>query len=256
MRSPLGSDPKVDLSQKFSLAEGVPGGGSFAQLRRGPAQRERIAHLLVLRDVRSVTRGGILADVDRIANELVEIVRRLHARNLAVGTGGNFSAVGDAGLVITASGVDKGTLTIDQLVVVDANGVVIEGNGKPSAETSIHLGLVARGARAVLHVHSVWNTLLSSNHTNELVITGFEMLKGLSGVTTHEHHERVPVIANSQDVPHLARQIERTITPSTHGVLVAGHGLTTWGASLAEAFRHVEIFEFLFEVVGRQQFGR
>jgi len=194
--------------------------------------------------------------VDRIANELVDVVCRLHARNLAVGTGGNFSAVCDAGLVITASGVDKGGLRVEQLVVVNEKGVVIEGTGKPSAETAIHLALVARGARAVLHVHSVWNTLLSSNHTNELVITGFEMLKGLAGVTTHEHHERVPVLANSQDVPHLARQIERALEPTTHGVLVAGHGLTTWGASLAEAFRHVEIFEFLFEVVGRQQFGR
>lgn len=194
--------------------------------------------------------------MDRIANELVDVVRRLHARNLAVGTGGNFSAVCDAGLVITASGVDKGGLRVEQLVVVNEKGVVIEGTGKPSAETAIHLALVARGARAVLHVHSVWNTLLSSNHTNELVITGFEMLKGLAGVTTHEHHERVPVLANSQDVPHLARQIERALEPTTHGVLVAGHGLTTWGASLAEAFRHVEIFEFLFEVVGRQQFGR
>ena len=194
--------------------------------------------------------------MDRIANELVDVVRRLHARNLAVGTGGNFSAVCDVGLVITASGVDKGGLSVEQLVVVNEKGVVIEGTGKPSAETAIHLALVARGARAVLHVHSVWNTLLSSNHTNELVITGFEMLKGLAGVTTHEHHERVPVLANSQDVPHLARQIERALEPTTHGVLVAGHGLTTWGASLAEAFRHVEIFEFLFEVVGRQQFGR
>jgi methylthioribulose-1-phosphate dehydratase len=193
--------------------------------------------------------------VEPIARELVEVGRRLHARGLAFGTGGNFSAVGEAGLVITASGVDKATLTVDQLVVVDAAGAVIAGTGKPSAETAIHLALVARGARAVLHVHSVWNTILSNQH-DELVITGYEMLKGLAGVTTHEHRERVPVLPNSQDVPHLARQIERAIDPTTHGVLVAGHGLTTWGASLAEALRHVEIFEFLFEVLGRQQLGR
>lgn len=192
--------------------------------------------------------------MEPVASELVEVVRRIHARGLAVGTGGNFSAVCEAGLVITASGVDKSTLTVEQLVVVDATGAVIEGTGKPSAETAIHLALVARGARAVLHVHSVWNTLLSSQG-DELVLTGYEMLKGLAGVTTHEHRERVPVLANSQDVPHLARQFERVVEPTTHGVLVAGHGLTTWGTSLAEALRHVEIFEFLFEVVGRQTFG-
>ena len=91
--------------------------------------------------------------------------------------------------MITASGVDKATLTVDQLVVVDATGAVIEGTGKPSAEPAIHLAVVARGARAVLHVHSVSNTLLSSQR-DELVLTGYEMLKGLAGVTTHEHRER------------------------------------------------------------------
>ena len=195
--------------------------------------------------------------VDPIANQLVEVVRRVHARGLAVGTGGNFSAAGaDGRLWITASGVDKGLITVAELVCVDDEGVVVAGTGKPSAETAIHLALVRRGARAVLHVHSVWNTILSLRHAGAVELTGLEMLKGLAGVTTHEHHERVPVIDNSQDVSHLARQIERALEPTTHGVLVAGHGLTTWGASLAEAFRHVEIFEFLFEVVGRNQLGR
>ncbi|CAN5416505.1 hypothetical protein BH11MYX1_BH11MYX1_46810 [soil metagenome] len=109
--------------------------------------------------------------MEPFASELVEVVHRIHARGLAIGTAGNFSAVSEAGLVITASGVDKGTLTVEQLVVVDAGGTVIHGTGQPSAETAIHLALVARGARAVLHVHSVWNTLLSSDR-DELVITG------------------------------------------------------------------------------------
>jgi methylthioribulose-1-phosphate dehydratase len=36
-----------------------------------------------------------------------------------------------------------------------------------------------------------------------------------------------------------------------HGFLLRGHGLYTWGANQADARRHVEIFEFLLEVVGR-----
>lgn len=194
--------------------------------------------------------------MDPIAQQLVDTVRRIHARGLAFGTGGNFSAVGADGVWITASGVDKGLVSVEDLVRVDREGRVLAGTGKPSAETAIHLALVQRGARAVLHVHSVWNTLLSIRHRGALELTGLEMLKGLAGVTTHEHRERVPVIENSQDVAHVAREIERVLEPTSHGVLVAGHGLTTWGASLAEAFRHVEIFEFLFEVVGRNQLGR
>jgi len=188
-----------------------------------------------------------------ITSQLVEVVHRLHARGLCPGTSGNFSAVRDDGrLVITASGVDKGLLDESQLVVVDATGARLEGTGKPSAETGLHLALVERGARAILHVHSVWNTLVSLRHAGGLTISGLEMLKGLSGVTTHDHREVVPVLANSQDIAALAVELRRVLDDRTHGVLIAGHGLYTWGSDLAEAFRHVEIFEFLFEVLHRQ----
>lgn len=197
-----------------------------------------------------------------ITSQLVAVVRRLHAAGFATGTGGNFSVVaGDGRLWITGSGLDKGVLDESQLVCVDDSGAVVAGNGKPSAETAIHLELVkTRDARAVLHVHSVWNTLMSLRFApeRELAITGLEMLKGLSGVTTHEHREVVPVVANSQDMSALVGDIRRALDahPAAHGILVAGHGLTTWGNDLAEAHRHVEIFEFLFEVVGRQLLGR
>jgi methylthioribulose-1-phosphate dehydratase len=192
---------------------------------------------------------------------LIEVVRRLHARGWAPGTGGNFSVAlpGDR-LLMTPSGVDKGRITARQLVEIDRDGHVVAGDGAASAETRLHLQIVrSRGAGAVLHIHSVWNTILSLRHARAgaLVIDGLEMLKGLAGVTTHEHRERVPVVANSQDMPALAADLERVLAaqPDCHGVLVAGHGLYTWGSSLAEAERHVEILEFLFEVLGRQYSG-
>ncbi len=39
--------------------------------------------------------------------------------------------------------------------------------------------------------------------------------------------------------------------PDAHGFLLRSHGLYTWGADLPQAVRHVEILEFLLEVVGR-----
>jgi methylthioribulose-1-phosphate dehydratase len=196
-----------------------------------------------------------------LAAELVEVVHRLHAQGLAQGTGGNFSAVSGDHLVMTPSGVDKGRLRTEQLVVVDGAGELVAGTGKPSAETAIHVQIVAsRGARAVLHVHSVWNTLLSQRYAADagIAITGLEMLKGLAGVTSHEHVERVPILANSQDMPAVAASVAAMLAsePACHGFLLAGHGLYTWGSDLAEAQRHVEIFEFLFEVLGRQHYGR
>jgi len=79
------------------------------------------------------------------------------------------------------------------------------------------------------------------------------MLKGLGGVTSHEHREWLPILENSQDIPALARQVEATLQrhPGAHGFLLRAHGLYTWGCDLVEARRHVEILEFLLEVLGR-----
>lgn len=79
------------------------------------------------------------------------------------------------------------------------------------------------------------------------------MLKGLEGVSTHEHREWLPIIENSQDMNRLAGSVEETLAkhPQAHGFLLRRHGLYTWGKDIAEAKRHVEIFEFLLEVRGR-----
>jgi methylthioribulose-1-phosphate dehydratase len=86
-----------------------------------------------------------------------------------------------------------------------------------------------------------------------LTIEGYEMLKGLAGVTSHDHRELVPIIDNDQDIPRLAGRVAETLDrhAAAHAFLLRRHGLYTWGETLADAARHVEILEFLFEVVGR-----
>lgn len=197
------------------------------------------------------------------ARLLAECGRNFYQRGWVLGTSGNFSAVVEHDplrLLITASGNDKGQLTADQFVQIDEAGQVVAGNGKPSDETSLHLALVSqRGAKSVLHTHSVWTTLLSNAFAGEggIRITGYEMLKGLSGVRTHEHQEWLPILENSQDMTALAQQLSALLSerPNIHGFLLRGHGLYTWGASIQEAKRHVEIFEFLLEVTGRTRFA-
>jgi methylthioribulose-1-phosphate dehydratase len=163
-------------------------------------------------------------------------------------------------LLITASGKDKGQLGEDDFVVVDDHGKpVSQTTGKPSAETMLHVMLARHpGIGAVLHTHSIWSTLLTDAPGDTLTITGFEMLKGLAGITTHEHAERLRIFDNSQDIPTLARQVQRYLDEdaegkTAHGFLIRRHGLYTWGRNLDEARRHVEIFEFLFEVLGRRK---
>jgi methylthioribulose-1-phosphate dehydratase len=160
-------------------------------------------------------------------------------------------------ILITASGLDKGALTPDGLLEIDLEGRVLGGDGKPSAETELHLVLYkARPAvGAILHVHSVWNTLLSGFHeaAGFVAIGGYELLKGLSGVATHEHVEQVPILKNSQNYTELTAELATALDKflDAHGVLLSRHGLYTWGESVAEARRHLEALEFLFEVEGR-----
>jgi methylthioribulose-1-phosphate dehydratase len=114
-------------------------------------------------------------------------------------------------------------------------------------------------AGAVFHTHSVWATYLSEHfaRNGELLVEGFEMLKGLAGVRTHEHVESVPVLENSEDYAALSRSViaRMALQPAVHGFLLRRHGLFTWGRDVAEARRHVEVFEFLFEVLGRTAGG-
>ncbi len=172
-------------------------------------------------------------DFDSAAAALAQVAQQFYQRGWVLGTSGNFSATlsrQPLQLAITASGLHKGELTPQSFLRVDDRGTVLGGTGKPSAETSIHLTIASlRNAGSILHTHSVWSTLLSDVHAGQggVRIEGFEMLKGLSGVTTHEHAEWLPIVENSQDYGPLAAAIHETLeaNPSTHGILLRQHGL-------------------------------
>jgi len=197
------------------------------------------------------------------AEELAQIGRAFYGRGWVLGTSGNFSAVVSREplrLAITSSSVDKGELRADHILQIDADAKVLRGSGRPSAETLLHLAVVGlREAGAVLHTHSVWSNILSDAFAAEggLGIEGYEMLKGLQGISTHEHREWLPVIENSQDMTALARSVEEALRkfPDSHAFLLRRHGLYTWGKDIAEAKRHIEILEFLLEVRGRMYCG-
>jgi methylthioribulose-1-phosphate dehydratase len=195
----------------------------------------------------------------KLAEELAGIGKNFYERGWVLGTSGNFSAVVSREplrLAITSTGLDKGELAPAQFLEMDADAMVIRGKGRPSAEALLHLAIVhGREAGAVLHTHSVWSTVLSDAHAAKggVALEGYEMLKGLEGVRTHEHREWLPILENSQDMTDLSQSVRKTLSEHSaiHGFLLRGHGLYTWGASLQEAKRHVEILEFLMETVVR-----
>ncbi|MEP6947252.1 MAG: class II aldolase/adducin family protein, partial [Acidobacteriota bacterium] len=109
----------------------------------------------------------------------------------------------------------------------------------------------------ILYSHSIWGTLLADRMfvDGNITLHGYEMLKGLSGVDSYEHTELIPIIENSRDNIAQAHVISNVLLEAgdIHGIFIRRHGLFTWGETVAEARRHVEIYEFLFEILGRMR---
>ena len=193
------------------------------------------------------------------------VIAAIHARGWCDGTGGNFSCVSrkePLELLMAPSGVDKGSIQPQDLILVNGEAQVIEGSGAASAETLLHLEIVKRtGAGAVLHTHSQAATLLSRRalkgaegmDTDAAVqIQGLEMLKGLTGLRSHDCSIAIPVLANDQDLRRLSQTASPRLEEAPHGLLIAGHGLYAWGHDLFSARRHLEILEFLLEQSWRE----
>jgi methylthioribulose-1-phosphate dehydratase len=204
-----------------------------------------------------------LAALAELAVELSDTMAQLHRRGWCEGTGGNFSCTlshNPLQLLMAPSGVDKGAVSPEDLIVVDEEGRVIQGTGRASAETLLHQAIVQeRQAGAVLHTHSQAGTLLSRNPAGAsggdvryLELEQLEMLKGLEGIHTHDARIRIPVLANDQDLRRLSAAARPHLATAPHGLLIAGHGLYAWGATLPIARRHLEILEFLLEQHWRQ----
>ena len=185
-------------------------------------------------------------------SEILAIGRRLDARGLAPATTGNYSVrLDDGRIAVTVSGRHKGRLSADDVTQMDRDGRAL-GTQTPSAEAVLHAGVyrLYEDVQAVLHVHSVASTTLTRllPRGSDLVLEGHETLKVLPGVTTHDTRVVIPVFENSQDMPALTREVEArlvTMQPSPPGLLLRGHGLYTWGATVEQADRVVEALELM-----------
>ena len=182
---------------------------------------------------------------------LCRVARLFGERQWCLATSGNFSLRIDARhCLITQSGKDKSVLDPGDLMLCDLDGNALDRALRPSAEAALHTALYRQDARigAVLHTHSVTSTVLSRALADDLVIRGFEMQKGVSGVRSHEDSVTIALFENTQDMDALATAVIGRLgagTLTAPGFLVRGHGLYAWGADLAEAQRHIEGFEFL-----------
>ncbi len=197
-------------------------------------------------------------DFKLYADQLADIGRWAHRKGWAPGTSTNYSVrvpdrAAPAFCAITSSGVDKETIDPDHILAVDRHGEPVNGFAlKPSAETLLHLMLYRSvEAGAVFHTHSLAAAVLSrmARTDGHLTLSGWELLKGLDGIETHDCEVVLPVFPNSQDMQTLAAHIEPRLTREhlCYGFLLAGHGLYVWGKDVRDAKRHLEVIEFLLQ---------
>lgn len=190
------------------------------------------------------------AEVPRAAaDDIVRAGRRMDQRGWVPATAGNISVrLGPDRIAITRSGGHKGFLTPDHVIAVDLDGQVLTPGAKPSAETLLHCQIYRRfpDAGAVLHGHSVANTVLSlETEAPALIFQGYEVQKIFAGQSSHTPALRLPLFANDQDMPRLARAIEPHLGDAPMGYSIRGHGVYVWAPDMDLALARLEGLEFL-----------
>jgi L-fuculose-phosphate aldolase len=176
---------------------------------------------------------------------IVEYGKRLISSGLTVGTGGNVSMYDRASgyVVISPSGLDYESTQPGDVVVVDRQGIVVDGSRRPSSELAMHRALYEKrlDVCAVVHTHSVYATTLACL---ECSLPAVHYLIGFAG---REVKCAPYATFGTQE---LADAACRTIGDAG-AVLLAHHGLLAAGADLAEAFMVAEQVEYCAELYWR-----
>lgn len=179
---------------------------------------------------------------DELRRALMWAGRGLYRQGMMAGSSGNLSARVDGGRVlITPSGAAKGRLDPADMLLIDLAGNLLEGEGKPSSETAMHLAIYRRfpGVNAVVHAHPVKAMALAAAHRAIPTDTLPEALYSLGDIPC------VPYMPAAS--PELGEAVAAALEDGD-GVLLLNHGALTAGRSVGAARGKMEILEALAEV--------
>jgi len=179
----------------------------------------------------------------RLRKKIVEVSRRLYNRGLVAGAGGNVSAKipESQEVLVTPSGVCKGYLKVSDIIKVDLDGNVIEGDLKPTSETPMHTEIykVRGDINAIVHAHPPVSTGFACAGISldcPIFPDSIAMIGAIATVeyitpTTRELAEKVAEYARDYDA-----------------LLLTNHGTITLGKSLEQAYQRTEILEDLAKI--------
>jgi L-ribulose-5-phosphate 4-epimerase len=176
-------------------------------------------------------------EYDSLKKDLIEVAMRAYDTQLQVGSGGNISirVPGKDLCIIKPSGKGFLDLCLESLLVVNLDGEVVSGHGKPSKDTMTHAGIyrLRPHVQGILHVHATWALVFALDEC-EIPLVTEEAIDKIGGIPV------VPCIPGklSQDHQEVAA---RFADPAVRVALLAKHGLIGVGATLREAAELCEL---------------
>lgn len=169
--------------------------------------------------------------------------------HLVIFTWGNVSGIDrETGLVvIKPSGVSYDTMTVDDMVVVDLDGNVVEGNLRPSSDTPTHLELYRSfpDIGGVVHTHSTYATAWAQGGIDlpSIGTTHADYFHDAVPCTPDMTREEVEGDYELETGRVIVRRFEGLNPVHTPGVLVKNHGPFTWGKTPDEAVHNAVVLE-------------
>ena len=187
----------------------------------------------------------------QLKTELAETIRHYNMKGWSPATSTNYSFKDDLGLIwVSKSGIDKSQFHSNDFITITKEGISCgEFEGlKPSAETLIHCAIyeLFPETMVILHSHSAYPVVLSSQLTDKLIVQGYEIQKGFEGQASHESTLEIPIFDNSQDIKTFSKTLINSKSKiQNHSFIMRKHGTYAWGRNLFEAKRHLESLEYL-----------
>ncbi|MBI5351580.1 MAG: class II aldolase/adducin family protein [Chloroflexi bacterium] len=178
---------------------------------------------------------------------IIECGRIAYERHLMTSNDGNISVrMNDDHILITPSGISKGRLALDDMLVVDLDGNIISSRAdrKPSSETPMHLEVYKHrmGVRAVVHAHPIFATTLTVADLEFPIDVLPEVLLTMGNV---------PITKYATPSSHEDAEVIRPFVKDHNAMLLRQHGSLTFGRNLDEALIHLERIEHVSEIFWR-----
>lgn len=185
-------------------------------------------------------------DATQIQNEIIDVCRRLHGRNLLASADGNVSYRHSDSLIhMTPTGINKARLRPDQMATLTLDGRILRG--EPSGERAMHLEIYGRCplAKAIVHAHPPSAIAWTVAFPQDSELPAHCLSEVILAVG------RIPIAPYTRPGTSQMGEVLRPHLPQSRTIILSRHGAVSWGETLEEAYNGMERLEHSAEILWR-----